>query len=415
MFKYLFLIIFIIFSGNIIVCQESNSLVVGNKAPSIVLPTSENTLQGFSFPLNNKIVLLFFWSSSVPTSQKNLFMLSKINSKFSNSEFKSCNGFEMISIALQSDRVAWANDLKKYNLSKLSNCIALQGYNDYFVKSYKLNKSPSSYLIDEFGKIIYVNPDIKTIIGYLSERKNSYINTTNQTSIVGKIVVGDAFKSLKNSKVNILTERKDTLQKTITNDNGVFYVKNINTMQNLSISVLPDNQIQDEDQVFLANESGEVLSIFNNNTSEFRCNIQSAEMQFYKPISELNNDLETPKLTDLLITDYLHKDKDINIDPNNTVKLDEIVLKLKELPKFKVEIISHTTCKGDAKLNLILSEKRAIAIANYFIGKGIEKSRIKTTGKGESNPLNECKDGTPCSQDKLEKNNRTEFNITLVP
>ena len=142
MFKYLFLFIFIIFSGNIIVCQESNSLVVGNKAPSIVLPTSENTLQGFSFPLNNKIVLLFFWSSSVPTSQKNLFMLSKINSKFSNSEFKSCNGFEMISIALQSDRVAWANDLKKYNLSKLSNCIALQGYNDYFVKSYKLNKSP---------------------------------------------------------------------------------------------------------------------------------------------------------------------------------------------------------------------------------------------------------------------------------
>jgi hypothetical protein len=98
-------------------------------------------------------------------------------------------------------------------------------------------------------------------------------------------------------------------------------------MQNLSINILPDNQIQDEDQVYLANESGEVLSIFNNNTSEFRCNIQSAEMQFYKPISELNNDLETPKLTDLLITDYLHKDKDINIDPNNTVKLDEIVLK----------------------------------------------------------------------------------------
>jgi hypothetical protein len=88
-------------------------------------------------------------------------------------------------------------------MSKLSNCIALQGYNDYFVKSYKLNKSPSSYLIDEFGKIIYVNPDIKTIIGYLSERKNSYMNTTNQTNIVGKIVVGETFKSLKNSKVNM--------------------------------------------------------------------------------------------------------------------------------------------------------------------------------------------------------------------
>ena len=50
-------------------------------------------------------------------------------------------------------------------------------------------------------------------------------------------------------------------------------------------------------------------------------------------------------------------------------------------------LIGHTDNSGSEELNNILSLDRANQVSNYFINKGISKSRITTKGQGELEPL----------------------------
>ena len=50
-----------------------SQLYVGEISPNFVLAANNNSIQSFSFPYQNKIVLLFFWSSSVSKSKEKIF------------------------------------------------------------------------------------------------------------------------------------------------------------------------------------------------------------------------------------------------------------------------------------------------------------------------------------------------------
>ena len=387
--------------------QNGAGLMVGDKAPNLVLPTSKNSEQSFVFPYNNKVVLVFFWSSSVSSSQEDLFKYAKLYKRYGTSEYKIFDGFDMVSVALQSDIISWGQDLIKYNLLKLNNCIALKGYQDYFVKSYKLTQTPSSFLIDEFGKIIFINPDIRTIMGYLDERKNTISNGIAQTRISGKFFIGDNVNTLKNSPVYVLNDKGDTIQKVSTNDAGIFSINNINTSQNLTLNIPLNSQISEDQKVFIASENGEILASCKKNTTGFEYKLLDVEMVYLKPLKELTPTKSTNELTDITISEDLHKITGTSLTKDITAKLDAIIIKLKSNPKTRVEIISHTDCAGDAKANTDLSIKRATAISNYLVSKGIVKPRLKATGKGETEPLNKCKDGVTCSEAENEVNRRT--------
>lgn len=99
-------------------------------------------------------------------------------------------------------------------------------------------------------------------------------------------------------------------------------------------------------------------------------------------------------------------------------ELDKIVAVMKQYPNMSVELGSHTDCRGAAKSNLGLSDKRAKASAAYIVKKGIKKDRIAGKGYGESKLLNSCgcegKVQSSCSEDEHSKNRRTEFIITKL-
>ena len=42
--------------------QDAAKLNIGDNAPALVLTSTNNSIQSFSFPYQNKITLLFFWS-----------------------------------------------------------------------------------------------------------------------------------------------------------------------------------------------------------------------------------------------------------------------------------------------------------------------------------------------------------------
>lgn len=71
--------------------------------------------------------------------------------------------------------------------------------------------------------------------------------------------------------------------------------------------------------------------------------------------------------------------------------LDEVVAKLKEHPEFELVLVTgHTDRIGSAAYNQKLSERRAEQVKNYIVSQGIDGSRLKAVGKGESEPVVAC-------------------------
>ena len=56
----------------------------------------------------------------------------------------------------------------------------------------------------------------------------------------------------------------------------------------------------------------------------------------------------------------------------------------------EVKIVGYTDRLGSEQYNQSLSERRAEAVKNYMVGKGIESGRLTTEGKGEKDPVVTC-------------------------
>lgn len=411
-YHFFYFLVVSLFFNEICYSQNASDLNIGDNCPNLVLSSTNNSVQSFSFPYQNKVVLIFFWSSSVPKSKENIYKYKRLYSKYSDIGYKTCDGFDVISVALQSDKMVWEQDLKTFDLFKMNNCISTKGYNDFFIKAFKLSQTPTSFLVDEFGKIIFINPSIKTIIDYLDEKRNSEINTGVQTKIAGKIVFGKEKSPLANGKVWFLNEKRDTIQSVILDDKGGFALNNVNTSLSLTIYIFNTLKISEDQPVFLTSENGEIVSKFISNEVSFEYNLLDAEMPYLKPLFD-NESIaknETDKgLKDLYCSDILFKTKVSVLSKEAVIKLNTIVSKLKEDTKTRVEIISHTDSNGDDKLNSSLSLKQANSISAYLVLKGVSKSRINCIGKGETEILNKCKDGIVCSEEEHNLNRITEF------
>lgn len=71
---------------------------------------------------------------------------------------------------------------------------------------------------------------------------------------------------------------------------------------------------------------------------------------------------------------------------SNTI-LDQVVNVLKENPSYKLIIEGHTDDVGNDDQNLVLSQARAEAVAQYLQSKGISPMRLTAKGFGESMPV----------------------------
>lgn len=79
-----------------------------------------------------------------------------------------------------------------------------------------------------------------------------------------------------------------------------------------------------------------------------------------------------------------------DIRPDAALELDKIVRIMNENPTMVVELGSHTDCRGSAKFNQILSQKRAEASAQYIRLRISNPDRIYGKGFGEYKILNGC-------------------------
>ncbi|MDO8998580.1 MAG: OmpA family protein [Bacteroidota bacterium] len=92
------------------------------------------------------------------------------------------------------------------------------------------------------------------------------------------------------------------------------------------------------------------------------------------------------------------------LSPQSFPELNIIAAYMRVDPKMYIEIYGHTDNAGDEAKNLELSIKRAAAVGNYLIAKGVISSNVNSDGYGSKRPVesNETAEGR-------KQNRRVEF------
>ncbi len=102
---------------------------------------------------------------------------------------------------------------------------------------------------------------------------------------------------------------------------------------------------------------------------------------------------------------------DATLRPDARKDLDLVIALMKQQPNIKVELRSHTDCRGTDAYNLDLSQRRAEGVVEYLVAKGVARNRLAPIGFGESQPRNKCVDGVSCSEPEYARNRRTEVQM----
>ncbi len=96
---------------------------------------------------------------------------------------------------------------------------------------------------------------------------------------------------------------------------------------------------------------------------------------------------EIIKVGEVVVLEDLYFDTNMsNIDEKDAEILEEWFKMLTENPGVGILVSGHTDSQGSEAYNQQLSEKRAAAVRDYLISKGIDASRIEAKGFGESLP-----------------------------
>jgi len=106
---------------------------------------------------------------------------------------------------------------------------------------------------------------------------------------------------------------------------------------------------------------------------------------------------------------YFDLDKS-NIRPDAAVELQKVIAVLNQYPSLKIDVRSHTDSRANDAYNIKLSQRRNTATIKYIVTNGgIAANRLTGKGYGETQLVNECSNGVPCSEAKHQLNRRSEF------
>lgn len=129
---------------------------LGNKAPEIMMPSPKGNVITLS-SLRGKLVLIDFWASWCgPCRAENPSVVSAYN-KYHEQKFKNGNGFEILSVSLDQNELAWAKAIEKDQLVWPYHVSDLQGWSNAAALRYGVNSIPTNVLVNGEGIIIAKN------------------------------------------------------------------------------------------------------------------------------------------------------------------------------------------------------------------------------------------------------------------
>ena len=94
------------------------------------------------------------------------------------------------------------------------------------------------------------------------------------------------------------------------------------------------------------------------------------------------------------------------LKPEGKAKLDDLVSKMGGINLEVIIAVGHTDSIGTKEWNQGLSVRRSEAVKAYLVSKGVEKNRVYTEGKGETQPVADNK-----TAEGRAKNRRVEIEV----
>ena len=94
------------------------------------------------------------------------------------------------------------------------------------------------------------------------------------------------------------------------------------------------------------------------------------------------------------------------IRPEAATNLRALATSLAEYPKTDLLIVGHTDSDGKVDYNQGLSQRRSQAVRDYLVSQGVSASRLRNSGRGESEPI--ASNGTDAGR---QQNRRVEVAI----
>ncbi len=215
----------------------------------------------------------------------------------------------------------------------------------------------------------------------------SFDLSLNPLTLSGTITDEETKEVIPNATVVILDSNGKTVGTIKTDSKGNFVMANIKRDSKYIIKVQQEKYIPTERQIVV-----------------------------YK--KDLNENIEIKKepvvidFANLLNYNLIYFDLDkYFIRKDAKPELDKVVAVMNQYPEIKVEIGSHTDSRESKKYNQRLSQQRADATLNYLVSKGIDIARLTAVGYGETQLVNECKDGVKCSEAEHQLNRRSTFRV----
>ena len=249
------------------------------------------------------------------------------------------------------------------------------------------------------------------------ELKNS--PNSKYSNISGKLLVGAGDnKSFLNDQAVLLEDNAgNLLKRTITDENGDFSFKNVDVAETLNLILEKNDKLKETDEIYIAQQNGVILNKLElDKNKNFQYKMLPVVMSKLEPLDDdkdpllVMKEFKTSKEDQFtLVERILYEPNSFTIPSDAINSINQVALFLRQNPKMKIEIYSHTDAIGEDNANLILSEKRANEVKLLLIKKQIPSERIVTKGLGETQIINRCANNIKCTDVEHSYNRRTEF------
>jgi peptidoglycan-associated lipoprotein len=251
---------------------------------------------------------------------------------------------------------------------------------------------------DDFGYVL--TKDGKA--GYVSSSRNSsdklyqFEKHDPTLTLQGLVTIKGKGTPIEGAKVTLYNQSRSLKEETFTDNKGHYF---------FALGMESDYKIMVTKEMFFT-ANGTVSTMGQKISKEYFRDFELEQIVIQKPI--------------VLENIYYDFDK-WEIRPDAAKELDKFVVILNDNPRIRIELGSHTDCRGTYKYNMVLSDKRAKSAVEYLVSRGIAASRMTWKGYGESVPVNECRcepdkvgPGATCTEEQHQQNRRTEFKVIEV-
>ena len=218
-------------------------------------------------------------------------------------------------------------------------------------------------------------------------------NNYSHKELIGMVTDAITGNLISDAQIILTNEAMHTLLTDTTDDNGFFVLSNRSSGAAFEYGYL---------QVIKPNYVVFTLPLIFATPGEMQQFIQLLPLSV--TVSQGDN------LASVFEIDNIHFDYGrINIRYDASVQLAKIVTFLEEHPNVRLDIKVHTDSRGDDDYNMSLSNTQAKVIEQWLIDKGISRNRLTAKGYGETQPVNGCENGVPCTEEQHQANKRVEF------